>query len=235
MISTGGITRLARDAVGDEDDRAVFAQATGIGQGEAGQPGGQQGRQDHVAKRLPARRPRLAAASSCSASKSASTGCVAAVLEAHPQARFRTVGQPFGRELAERFGPERASAVPFAALDSYPAAMAAFDVALAPAAPSAFFTAKSDLRFLEAAALGLPVVADPVVYPTLVHGETGLHAATPDEAREHLEALVARSGAAPPAGHGRPRVRRARAGDAAAAHRWAIALATVRAGAAVAV
>lgn len=115
---------------------------------------------------------------------------IADVLEARPQARFRTVGQPFGRELAERFGPERASAVPFAALDTYPAAMAAFDVALAPAAPSAFFAAKSDLRFLEAAALGLPVVADPAVYPAVAHGTTGLHAATPDEAREHLLALV---------------------------------------------
>jgi glycosyltransferase involved in cell wall biosynthesis len=115
---------------------------------------------------------------------------IADVLEARPQARLRTVGQPFGLELAERFGPERASAVPFAALDTYPAAMAAFDVALAPAAPSAFFAAKSDLRFLEAAALGLPVVADPTVYPAIVHGETGLHAATPDEAREHLLALA---------------------------------------------
>ncbi len=160
---------------------------------------------------------------------------VAAVLEAHPHTRFRTVGQPYGRELAERFGAERAGAVPFAALDTYPAAMAAFDVALAPAAPSAFFTAKSDLRFLEAAALGLPVVADPVVYPTLVHGETGLHATTPEEAREHLETLV-----------GDPELRR-RLGTAArayverersmpaAAHRWAIAIATMRAGAAVAV
>jgi glycosyltransferase involved in cell wall biosynthesis len=160
---------------------------------------------------------------------------VVAVLEAHPQARFRTVGQPFGRELAERFGAERASAVPFAALDTYPAAMAAFDVALAPAAASAFFTAKSDLRFLEAAALGLPVVADPVVYPTLVHGVTGLHAASPEEAREHLETLV-----------GDPELRR-RLGTAArayvererampvAAHRWGIAIAPMRAGAAVAV
>jgi glycosyltransferase involved in cell wall biosynthesis len=160
---------------------------------------------------------------------------VAAVLEAHPQARFRTVGQPFGRELAERFGPERASAVPFAALDTYPAAMAAFDVALAPAAPSAFFTAKSDLRFLEAAALGLPVVADPVVYPTLVHGVTGLHAASPEEARAHLETLVGdpelrrRLGTA-----ARAYVERERAMPAAA-HRWAIAIATMRAGAAVAV
>jgi glycosyltransferase involved in cell wall biosynthesis len=115
---------------------------------------------------------------------------VADVLEARPLARFRSVGQPFGRELAERFGPERASAVPFTALDTYPAAMAAFDVALAPAAPSPFFAAKSDLRFLEAAALGLPVVADPAVYATVEHGRTGLHAATADEAREHLLALV---------------------------------------------
>jgi glycosyltransferase involved in cell wall biosynthesis len=115
---------------------------------------------------------------------------VADVLDARPQARFRSVGQPFGRRHAERFGAERASAVPFTALDTYPAAMAAFDVALAPAAHSPFFTAKSDLRFLEAAALGLPVVADPVVYPTVEHGVTGVHAASADEAREAMLALV---------------------------------------------
>jgi glycosyltransferase involved in cell wall biosynthesis len=117
-------------------------------------------------------------------------GEVAAVLAARRHTRLRTVGQPFGRELAARFGNERASAVPFAGIDTYPAAMAAFDIALAPAAPSAFFAAKSDLRFLEAAALGLPVVADPAVYPTVVHGETGLHAATPREARDHMLALA---------------------------------------------
>jgi glycosyltransferase involved in cell wall biosynthesis len=115
---------------------------------------------------------------------------VAAVLDARPQTRFLTVGQPFGRELAGRFGEARARAIPFAGIDTYPAAMAAFDVALAPAAPSPFFAAKSDLRFLEAAALGLPVIADPAVYPTVVDGETGLHASTPAQAREHMLALV---------------------------------------------
>ena len=114
---------------------------------------------------------------------------IADVLEARPQTRFRTVGQPFAHRLAERFS-DRATAVPFTALDTYPVAMAAFDIALAPAARSAFFAAKSDLRFLEAAALGLPVVADPGIYPSLVHGETGLHAATPAEAREALLTLV---------------------------------------------
>jgi hypothetical protein len=44
---------------------------------------------------------------------------VAAVLATRPQARLRTVGQPFGAELAPRFGPERASAVPFAGIDTY--------------------------------------------------------------------------------------------------------------------
>ncbi len=114
---------------------------------------------------------------------------VADVLEARPAARFRSVGQPFGHQLAESFG-DRSTAVPFTALDSYPAAMAAFDVALAPAAASPFFAAKSDLRFLEAAALGLPVIADPAVYPSVIDGETGLHAATADEAREAMLTLV---------------------------------------------
>ncbi len=115
---------------------------------------------------------------------------VADVLEARPHTRFCSVGQPFGNQLAERFGAERSSAIPFAALDTYPAAMAAFDVALAPAARSPYFAAKSDLRFLEAAALGLPVIADPIVYPTIVDGETGLHATTPEEAREAMLTLA---------------------------------------------
>ena len=116
---------------------------------------------------------------------------VAAVLAA--RRRTRACGPSASRSAAsslQRFGTERASAVPFAAIDTYPAAMAAFDIALAPAAPSAFFAAKSDLRFLEAAALGLPVVADPASTRRVVHGETGLHAATPDEAREHMLTLV---------------------------------------------
>jgi glycosyltransferase involved in cell wall biosynthesis len=153
---------------------------------------------------------------------------VADVLAARPQARLRTVGQPFGLELAGRFGAERCTAAPFSSMDTYPAAMAGFDVVLAPAAPSAFFAAKSDLRFLEAAALGLPVVADPAVYPTVADGETGLHASTPDAARAALLRLVddpdlrARLGAA-----ARAYVERERAMPAAAAA-WEHALAAVK-------
>ena len=111
------------------------------------------------------------------------------VLRARPQARFMTVGAPYAELLEDEFGPERAIALPFGQLEAYPAAMSNFDVALAPAAPANFFRAKSDLRWLEASALGIPVVADPGVYPDVEHGVTGLHAASPAEAAEHLSAL----------------------------------------------
>ena len=112
------------------------------------------------------------------------------VLRALPHARFMTVGAPYGELLEAEFGPERAIALPFGQIETYPAAMSNFDVALAPAAATSFFRAKSDLRWLEASALAIPVVADPGVYPDVEHGVTGLHAATPGEAAEHVLALA---------------------------------------------
>ena len=112
------------------------------------------------------------------------------VMRARPGTRFMSVGAPFAELLEDEFGPERSLAIPFGQIETYPAAMANFDVALAPATPTSFFRAKSDLRWLEASALGIPVVADPLVYPDVEHGVTGLHAGTPTEAGEHLLALV---------------------------------------------
>jgi glycosyltransferase involved in cell wall biosynthesis len=115
---------------------------------------------------------------------------VADVMRARPDVRFHSVGQPFHKVLAREFGEQRCTGTPFTSLDTYPAAMTHADIAIAPAGPGNFFRGKSDLRFLEAAALGQAVVGDPVVYPTIEPGVTGLHASTPAEAREHLFALV---------------------------------------------
>jgi glycosyltransferase involved in cell wall biosynthesis len=112
------------------------------------------------------------------------------VMRRHPRTRFTSVGQPFASWLQEEF-PTRALSIPFAALEVYPAAMTHFDVVLAPAAPNDFFRAKSDLRWLEAAALSLPCIADPVVYPEIEHGVTGFHASTSGEMAAILEELVA--------------------------------------------
>jgi glycosyltransferase involved in cell wall biosynthesis len=115
---------------------------------------------------------------------------VAATLRAHDHTRFITVGEHFADELAPEFGKARARSMPFTDMEVYPAAMAHFDVALAPAAPGGYFLGKSDLRWLEASLLGIPVIADPAVYPEIEHGVTGWHASTPGEAADALERLV---------------------------------------------
>jgi glycosyltransferase involved in cell wall biosynthesis len=115
---------------------------------------------------------------------------VADVMRSRPATRFVSIGQPFAKRLQAEFGEDRCIAVPFTTLECYPAAMASFDIAIAPAGRSNFFRGKSDLRFLEAGALGQAIVADPTVYGEVEHGVTGFLAETPDAARPHLLALV---------------------------------------------
>jgi glycosyltransferase involved in cell wall biosynthesis len=115
---------------------------------------------------------------------------VAAVMRERPETRFVSVGQPFAAQLEPEFGPERALSVPFAAFDVYPAAMTLMDIALAPAGRNNFFRGKSDLRWLEASALGIPLIADPEVYPEIEHGVTGFHADSPAKVGELLRELV---------------------------------------------
>jgi glycosyltransferase involved in cell wall biosynthesis len=107
-----------------------------------------------------------------------------------PQTRFMSIGQRFADALAPEFGESRCVSIPFGPLETYPAAIANLDIALAPAGNSNFFRAKSDLRWLEAAALGIPAIADPVVYPGIEHGVTGFHAANPAAAGELMRTLV---------------------------------------------
>jgi glycosyltransferase involved in cell wall biosynthesis len=115
---------------------------------------------------------------------------VADVMRSRPATRFVSIGQPFAKALQAEFGEERCIAVPFTTLDCYPAAMASFDVAIAPAGRTNFFRGKSDLRFLEAGALGQAIVADPTLYDQVEHGVTGFLAETAAEAHPHLLALV---------------------------------------------
>ena len=115
---------------------------------------------------------------------------VAKVMEERADTRFVSVGMPYAGSFGRRFGADRALDVPWSPLETYPASMTHFDIALAPAGKGGFFRGKSDLRWLEASALGIPLIADPDVYPDIEHGVTGFHARTPDEVRELLFALV---------------------------------------------
>lgn len=117
-------------------------------------------------------------------------GEVSKVLADNDHTTFVSVGMDFAAAFAQRYGRERALSVPFTMVDNYPAAMTLFDVALAPAGPGNFFRGKSDLRFVEAGALGIPTIADPHVYPHIDHGSTGFHAPGAEDVEVLLDELV---------------------------------------------
>lgn len=113
----------------------------------------------------------------------------AGVMRMRPNTTFVSIGQGFAEAFAQHF-PNRAVAVPFAAIEQYPSAMTMMDIGLAPAGRGGWYRGKSDLRWLEAGALGIPLIASPVIYKQIEHGETGFLAANPMEMAEHLVALV---------------------------------------------
>lgn len=106
-----------------------------------------------------------------------------------PATRFISVGRPFA-ELLEPAFPDRVTTVPWAVIEQYPAAMTALDVALAPGGNSGFQRAKSDLRFLEAGALGIPLIAHPAIYRDIKPRVTGFHARSASEMKPLLLELV---------------------------------------------
>jgi glycosyltransferase involved in cell wall biosynthesis len=112
------------------------------------------------------------------------------VLRKRPEARFMSVGYGAAVDFIEEFGQQRAIGLPSGKIEVYPAAMKFFDMAIAPSSESNLFKGKSDLRWLEASALGIPLVAHPETYPGIEDGVTGLHARTPKEVEEALLTLV---------------------------------------------
>ena len=78
------------------------------------------------------------------------------VLRARPETRFVSVGHGAAAEFIEEFGPSARSAYRRRKIEVYPASMTLFDIAIAPSAENNLFRGKSDLRWLEASALGHP-------------------------------------------------------------------------------
>lgn len=108
------------------------------------------------------------------------------ILDEFPETRFISIGLQVANLLRE----DRALALSFCAMENFPGALCNFDIGIAPAGRDDFFAAKSDLRFLETGALGIPLVADPFVYEDIENGFTGYLADTADEAHRYLRKLV---------------------------------------------
>ena len=97
-----------------------------------------------------------------------------------------TVAIAVGGEWIEH---ERVMHVPPVAIENYHAVLSTFDIGMAPLLDSRFNRAKSDLKPLEYAGVGVPFVASRVgPYRTLTRG--GLTAPTPKEFKRHLLRLI---------------------------------------------
>lgn len=111
------------------------------------------------------------------------------LMEAEESIRFFCVGLDFVKDM-KRENQERAVHIPFVLMEVFPGVLCNFDIAIAPAGKSHFFRAKSDLRWLECGALGIPLVADPLVYPGIVDGKTGMVATDAAQAKQALASMV---------------------------------------------
>lgn len=109
------------------------------------------------------------------------------ILDEFENTRFISMGLPVA-DLLKR--PKQCLSLPFIGIENFPSALTNFDIAIAPAGRGGFYAAKSDLRFLETGALGIPLVADPFVYGEIVDGNTGMAAEGPEGAYQSMKALI---------------------------------------------
>jgi glycosyltransferase involved in cell wall biosynthesis len=112
------------------------------------------------------------------------------VMRQRENVRFVSVGAPAAAAFVEEFGRDRAITYNSATIEVYPASMTIFDISFAPSAENNQFRGKSDLRWLETAALGIPLIAHPDVYPDIEDGVTGVHARDQEEVEAAFLRLI---------------------------------------------
>jgi glycosyltransferase involved in cell wall biosynthesis len=86
----------------------------------------------------------------------------------------------------------RITRIPFLPAEAYLQSVADFDISLAPLETSVFNDAKSNIKFIEAALVGVPTVASPskTMASSIEHGKNGFLATTSDEWYDAIRRLV---------------------------------------------
>jgi GT2 family glycosyltransferase len=144
---------------------------------------------------------------------------IAELMRAREQVRFVSLGQPVADLAATHVDPSRCSSLPMVLTEQYPAALADFDIVFEPPTVSPPRRGRSQLRWLEAGALSIPLVADPETYPNAVP------ARNVDELAEHLLRLVDDAGLRAGSGEAALRAVLAEHSMSSAAKSWTRALA----------
>lgn len=104
------------------------------------------------------------------------------VMEYKDNVRFMSVGVDYTEHVTRG---EKVH-LPFTQVESWPSVMSNFDILLAPGADHPFFKCKSELKWIEASAMGIPVIANPIPYKSIRHTFTGWRAETPLQVRSWL-------------------------------------------------
>ena len=102
---------------------------------------------------------------------------------------FMSIGTNYGDEISMAF-PDRSISVPWTNIENYPYALRAIDIGIAPSHDSKYFRSKSDLRWIEGAAVGLPMVVNPITYPEVEDRVTGMVANDSEEFEAKISELV---------------------------------------------
>jgi glycosyltransferase involved in cell wall biosynthesis len=102
---------------------------------------------------------------------------------------FVSAGANYADEIAKIY-PKQAISCPWTTIENYPYVISAFDISIAPSHESKYFKSKSDLRWVEASAAGIPVIANPNTYIEVEDNVTGLLATDKYEFYEKLNILI---------------------------------------------
>lgn len=113
------------------------------------------------------------------------------ILEVYPHVELHLAGNwdwlinPFPKN-------NRIKVLNFVPIDQYHELLAGFDIGIAPLIDTPFNRYKSDLKFLEYAALGIPCLASAIVPYTksIVHGKTGFFAENDEDWKIYLRRLI---------------------------------------------
>ena len=116
---------------------------------------------------------------------------IAALMRTRPETRLRIIGELLLPPAFEAFGA-RVERLPPTGYASYLDRLALCDISLAPLEATLFNDAKSNIKYVEAAILGLPSVCSPraAFREAVAHGRDGFLADTEAEWLEALTALV---------------------------------------------
>lgn len=111
-----------------------------------------------------------------------------ACMEKHPRAFFVSIGHAAADLIEDQ---DRCAHVPWQSMKNHAAVLRSFDINIGPALDDAFYRAKSDLRFLEAAAAGTVFLGSRVTYgDAVLPGHTGVLYGPPDDFGMRLDLLL---------------------------------------------